>query len=126
MCFLQFLWGVLQINPDRRWTPKQAIKHSFITGAAYNPDFQPPDDEPVPSFTRATPPGRPCIGALTGSGEVPRLPVDAMGPFVPGVYSGAGSARTWHENTVRQGNIGGGMDAEQTRSAPATTRGRGA
>lgn len=48
--FLQFLCGVLQVNPDERWTPLQAAGSSFISGRPYDPKFFPVDDELVPSF----------------------------------------------------------------------------
>lgn len=120
LCFLQFLWGVLQINPDERWTPKQAAQHPFITHSPYDPDFQPPADEPVPSFTRAPLPARAATGLLFGAVAVPRLDPEAMSPSAP---TGGGSARTVHENAVRQRGAGSSMDAEQPRSAPASTRG---
>lgn len=124
LCFLQFLRGVLQLNPDERWTPKQAAHHTFITGACYDPDFQPPPDVPVPSFTTAPLPGPVGVGPLHAAVEVPRLFAEVMGIF--GAYTGGGSARTVQENAVRQRSAGRGMDAEQPRSAPASTRGQGA
>eukprot|EP01155_Anaeramoeba_flamelloides_P014048 Anaeramoba_flamelloidesa341201_43.p1 GENE.a341201_43~~a341201_43.p1 ORF type:complete len:107 (+),score=34.02 a341201_43:22-321(+) len=38
---LHFLIGVLQIDPDLRWTPKEARQHPFITGEAFHPNFRP-------------------------------------------------------------------------------------
>ncbi|KAJ6233311.1 homeodomain interacting protein kinase [Anaeramoeba flamelloides] len=38
---LHFLIGVLQIDPDRRWTPKEAMQHPFITGEDFHPNFRP-------------------------------------------------------------------------------------
>merc|ERR1719230_2429438 len=45
-CFLQFLQGVLNLNPDPRWTPLQAANNPFISGAPYDRNFVPCDDEP--------------------------------------------------------------------------------
>ena len=36
LCFLQFLSGLLRLNPDLRWTPKQAIRF-FAAGDGENP-----------------------------------------------------------------------------------------
>jgi dual specificity protein kinase YAK1 len=30
--FVHFLSGLLQINPDDRWSPDHALRHPFITG----------------------------------------------------------------------------------------------
>eukprot|EP01038_Epipyxis_sp_PR26KG_P010567 gene10567-14194_t len=43
-CFLDFLLGLLNLNPFERWTPKQAIQHPFITNMPYTATFQPPVD----------------------------------------------------------------------------------
>lgn len=125
-CFHQFLWGVLQINPDDRWTPKQAAESPFIANGRYEPNWQVPDDEPVPSFTRNLHPAKSstltaAIGRA-GVGEVPRLPADALTEAQSG-FSGGGSARTWHENLHAQQGSSAGQDSDQSRSAPATTRG---
>lgn len=53
LCFLQFLSGLLQLNPDLRWTPKQASGHPFVLGKPYAPDFRPQPDHPVPNFQKA-------------------------------------------------------------------------
>jgi len=98
-CFLQFLTGVLKLNPEERWTPKQASQQSFITGAPYVPDYVPPPDEAMKA-------------------RVPRLPDDAMG-LGAAPFSGGGSARTRKEST------GSSSCADEgPSSAPATTRGR--
>jgi len=133
--FLQFLEGVLQINPDTRWTPTQASGHPFITGARYDPDFQPIEDEPVPSSTKDLSARRPHRGSLptifsalpspeAAHGEVPRLPAEAMGQLNTGsqASAGGGSARTYNEDVSRQATAGGSDSAEQPRSAPATSR----
>lgn len=39
--FLQFLLGVLDMVPGTRWSPKQAVEHSFISGAPLDATFQP-------------------------------------------------------------------------------------
>jgi len=112
LCFLQFLSGLLQLNPDERWTAKQAAAHPFITQARYDPGFTPPPDEPVPSFA----------GSPTGAARVPRLDPKAMEPL-GGADTGGGSARTSQENAILESRGGDGADAKQPRSAPASTRG---
>lgn len=109
LCFLQFLSGLLQLNPDLRWTPKQASAHPFIIGKAFDPDFSPQADHPVTNFRKAVPPSC-CQGQ---SRPVPMLPKAKLGP----PEEGASSARNWEDK-----NASGGLEGEQIRSAPATTR----
>ncbi|CEO97059.1 hypothetical protein PBRA_005663 [Plasmodiophora brassicae] len=40
-CFIDFLSGMLRIDPHMRWTPAQAAGHPFVTGAAYSGPYIP-------------------------------------------------------------------------------------
>ena len=40
--FIDFLNGLLRLNPLERWSPQQAKKHPFVTGVAWNGPFAPP------------------------------------------------------------------------------------
>jgi serine/threonine protein kinase len=114
LSFLQFLTGLLQINPDLRWTPKQATMHSFISGTPYEPDFQPPpDDDPNPSFSQVPPPSRSV-----------QLPLAAMGPLA------TSNEALMHAAALRQGgawSVSTGASfssASSTGSTPTGGRGR--
>mmetsp|Transcript_69789 Transcript_69789/g.226991 ORF Transcript_69789/g.226991 Transcript_69789/m.226991 type:complete len:1019 (-) Transcript_69789:261-3317(-) len=40
--FLQFLGGVLNLNPEERWTPKEALQHNLVNcEASFDLNFQP-------------------------------------------------------------------------------------
>lgn len=41
LCLLDFLRGVLELNPLKRWTPQQALQHPFITQKKFTGPFQP-------------------------------------------------------------------------------------
>ena len=41
MALIDFLQGVLNLNPLARWSPEQAQKHPFITGEPFNGPFVP-------------------------------------------------------------------------------------
>lgn len=43
--FTDFLLGLLELNPEARWTPFQALRHPFITGAKFLGPFQPEEDQ---------------------------------------------------------------------------------
>lgn len=48
-CFLDFLLGVLRVDPEARWTPRQAASHPFITGQKYAGPYIPvPESRPAP------------------------------------------------------------------------------
>lgn len=40
-CFIDFLKGLLRMDPETRWTPKQARRHPFITSEEYTGPFDP-------------------------------------------------------------------------------------
>ena len=41
-CFVDFLLGILEVDPHARWTPHQAALHPFISGDPFTGPFQPP------------------------------------------------------------------------------------
>ncbi|KAK2964060.1 putative serine/threonine protein kinase [Blattamonas nauphoetae] len=47
--FIDFLRRTLVIDPQQRLTPRQALAHPFISGAAFSEHWQPPPDKPIPS-----------------------------------------------------------------------------
>ncbi|KAK9828210.1 hypothetical protein WJX74_003592 [Apatococcus lobatus] len=54
--FLDFLLGVLDLNPVTRWSPRQAQQHPFVTGTPFTGPFQPlPDARPPPPTSSAVP-----------------------------------------------------------------------
>jgi hypothetical protein len=65
-CFIDFVTGLLRINPLERWTPQQAKNHPFITGQEWNSPYNPlaPQNRYTTSPSRpksktADPPRRP-------------------------------------------------------------------
>ncbi|KAJ5066425.1 homeodomain interacting protein kinase isoform a [Anaeramoeba ignava] len=38
---IHFLFGLLQYDPEKRWTPKEAMQHPFITNQKFTGDFTP-------------------------------------------------------------------------------------
>lgn len=42
LAFIDFLQGLLNLNPIERWSPQQAKRHPFITGEKFTHPFQPP------------------------------------------------------------------------------------
>lgn len=41
-CFADFLGGLLQLNPARRWSPREAAAHPFITREPFVGPYEPP------------------------------------------------------------------------------------
>ena len=52
LAMLHFCEGLLQLDPARRWTPMQSLKHPFITGEPFSGSFRVPDREPSPLGSR--------------------------------------------------------------------------
>lgn len=50
-CFTDFILGLLDLDPNNRWSPRQALTHPFITGGTFDGPFQPQpesvQDEPM-------------------------------------------------------------------------------
>ncbi|KAJ2756532.1 dual specificity protein kinase yak1, partial [Coemansia nantahalensis] len=52
VALIDFLRGLLQLDPDRRWSPRQAAAHPFITGEPFLGHFIPPSDAGTSSGSR--------------------------------------------------------------------------
>ncbi|MCO5610202.1 hypothetical protein L7F22_064438 [Adiantum nelumboides] len=46
LVFVDFLKGLVDMDPLKRWTPNQAEQHPFLTEAPFTGPFQPPPDDP--------------------------------------------------------------------------------
>ena len=92
--FLDFLRGVLAVDPAQRWTPWQALQHPFLTGLPYTGPFTPPV-EPCELRPAARTPRRSTVstgGAANGGGEFGTSPSAAslLGAS-PAGHGGAGA-----------------------------------
>ncbi|WFD36521.1 dual-specificity kinase [Malassezia cuniculi] len=66
--FIDFVSGLLNINPLERWTPQQAKLHPFITGEPFTQPWQPPSVIETPG-PEATPPRR-TVGRASRSSTI--------------------------------------------------------
>ncbi|KAG9246626.1 kinase-like protein [Calycina marina] len=57
VAFIDFVRGLLNINPLERWSPQQAKMHPFITQAKYTGPFVPPMNLKSSSINRSPAPG---------------------------------------------------------------------
>ena len=57
LAFIDFVRGLLNINPLERWSPQQAKLHPFITQSKFTQPFVPPMNPKSPSSTKSPAPG---------------------------------------------------------------------
>src|SRR5438045_6698795 len=57
VAFIDFVRGLLNINPLERWSPQQAKLHPFITQQKYTGPFVPPMNLKSSSINRSPAPG---------------------------------------------------------------------
>jgi dual specificity protein kinase YAK1 len=57
VAFIDFVRGLLNINPLERWSPQQAKLHPFITQQKFTQPFVPPMNLKSPSSTKSPAPG---------------------------------------------------------------------
>lgn len=125
--FLQWLTGVLDLNPEERWTPRMALQHPMLQGAhvqhsrngqtspppVFDPDFKPVRDTCESTLTANYESGRtPSAPSMTYTSE--------GSPVNSAVSSSAGSS---HGGPGMQS--AGKKIPEQLRHARATDRQRG-
>lgn len=84
--FIDFLYGMLKLNPLERWSPQQAKQHPFITGKPWNGPYRPaigpmtierPITGPVGGdISSRTPDAKIRANASTGGKYVPKSSMD--------------------------------------------------
>ena len=57
LAFIDFVRGLLNINPLERWSPQQAKQHPFITQAKFTQPFVPPTNLKTSSINKSPAPG---------------------------------------------------------------------
>eukprot|EP00927_Polykrikos_kofoidii_P048501 TRINITY_DN42777_c0_g1_i1.p1 TRINITY_DN42777_c0_g1~~TRINITY_DN42777_c0_g1_i1.p1 ORF type:complete len:933 (+),score=129.28 TRINITY_DN42777_c0_g1_i1:71-2869(+) len=110
LCLLQFLRGALQLNPAKRWTPKQAALSPFVLGTCYDANFQPPLDDPEPPVTRMpTSPSPASLSAHCGSVAPSFSSGVSSTVSTPTVRDGASAASGGHLQTPQAHGSGTGV-----------------
>ncbi|ELR13981.1 protein kinase domain containing protein [Acanthamoeba castellanii str. Neff] len=66
VAFVDFIEGLLQIDPNERWTAEQAGQHPFVTGQPFTGPWTPPPRKPVTPLI-APPPFGPGVGPTARS-----------------------------------------------------------
>lgn len=104
---IDFIQGLLNQDPIRRWTPHQIRNHPFLTGNPFTGPFEP---DAVPSFVKRAPVKRPLEPAI----DQPPPPM-MMGPPLPGPIQGHAPITLRHHEGPP-----GPVQPPQLNFAPAT------
>eukprot|EP00250_Pteridium_aquilinum_P012763 c20927_g1_i1 orf=110-2953(-) len=113
--FMDFIKGLVNFDPLKRWTPGQAAQHPFVTQRPYTGPFQPPMEAPrVPVHQGMTVDHNPVSGHWLGAGLSPQVSSKAPyfgsphyhgHPFSYGSsYGSAGSHGSFGDGSVGLGN----------------------
>ncbi|KAI5061496.1 hypothetical protein GOP47_0024001 [Adiantum capillus-veneris] len=74
LVFVDFLKGLVDMDPLKRWTPNQAEQHPFLTEAPFTGPFQPPQDVPrLPIRQVMNMDHNPVTGHWFGAGLSPQV-----------------------------------------------------
>ena len=78
---LHCVQGLLLIDPSQRWTPRQALRHPFVTGEPFQTDFSPPlDAEPTKPTCTTSSTGNSASDGFVSSVPHPGAAVGAVLP----------------------------------------------
>ncbi|BEI94681.1 uncharacterized protein CcaverHIS019_0702620 [Cutaneotrichosporon cavernicola] len=87
--FMNFVEGLLNLDPIKRWSPQQASKHPFITGEKYTGPFEPPTAPAKRSTGSSTAPAT----ATTEASAVPATPSSTSSKKYGGLVQSPASGR---------------------------------
>ncbi|KAA8534710.1 hypothetical protein F0562_032227 [Nyssa sinensis] len=75
LALIDFLRGLVEFDPAKRWSPLQASKHPFVTGEPFTCPFKPPLETPrVPVSQNVTVDHHPAGGHWFAAGLSPNIP----------------------------------------------------
>ncbi|KAG0064312.1 dual specificity protein kinase yak1 [Linnemannia elongata] len=91
--FINFLQGLLNLNPIERWSPHQAKLHPFITGEPFTGNFIPPTIPKKPATAENSARLEPTLPGKSTKNRSGSLSVSVSTPTLSGsLGSGAGSS----------------------------------
>ncbi|CAN6246434.1 unnamed protein product [Urochloa humidicola] len=74
LALVDFLRGLVEFDPNKRWSPLQASNHPFITGEAFTGPYEPVQETPrIPVGRAAVVDHNPGGGHLLGAGLSPQV-----------------------------------------------------
>ncbi|XP_020094788.1 homeodomain-interacting protein kinase 2-like isoform X2 [Ananas comosus] len=135
VALVDFLRGLLELDPERRWSPLQALHHPFITGELLTCPYEPPSEtRRKPIFDAVTVDHNPGWGHWLANGLSPQ--VVAMNKSIPqnsphlskvplsygSSYSSLGSYGSCIDNTGLRSSYNG-MNSGPIYSSPLGPRG---
>nr|CAB3447629.1 unnamed protein product [Digitaria exilis] len=108
LALVDFLRGLVEFDPNKRWSPLQASYHPFITGEAFTGPYEPVQETPrIPVGRAAVVDHNPGGGHLLGAGLSPQVGSinrclrlnNALQPKIPLSYgSSCGSHCSFNDN----------------------------
>ncbi|KAL6912273.1 hypothetical protein ACP4OV_001078 [Aristida adscensionis] len=119
LALVDFLRGLVEFDPNKRWSPLQASYHPFITGEAFTGPYEPVLETPrIPVGRAAVVDHNPGGGHLLGAGLSPQVGSvsrclrfnNALQPKVPFSYGSScgsfGSHGSFNENANLESSYG--------------------
>lgn len=80
--FIHFLKGLVNFDPSKRWTPRQAAQHPFVTEEPFTGSFQPPAETPRPPIHQGmTIDHNPVSGHWIWAGFSPKVSTNPILPY---------------------------------------------
>ncbi|KAF9117772.1 dual specificity protein kinase yak1 [Mortierella sp. 14UC] len=99
--FINFLQGLLNLNPIERWSPHQAKLHPFITGEPFTGNFIPPTIPKKPATAENSARLEPTLPGKSTKSRSGSLSTSVSAPTLSGsLASGAGSSSWQHSGTT--------------------------
>ncbi|KAG0600413.1 hypothetical protein M758_11G031900 [Ceratodon purpureus] len=123
-CFIDFLSGLIECDPRKRWSPQQAVKHPFITDEPYTGPYVPAPETPrTPVHHGLLLDHRGAAGHWVGAGLSPQVGGLNTGPRYDAIsqqhsnhysrassFGSAGSFGSFGEGLAVDANFGSYVD----------------
>ncbi|KAG0302110.1 Homeodomain-interacting protein kinase 3 [Linnemannia gamsii] len=101
--FINFLQGLLNLNPIERWSPHQAKLHPFITGEPFTGNFVPPTIPKKPATAENSARLEPTLPGKSTKNRSGSLSISASTPILSGSLGGGTGSSSWQQQQQQPG-----------------------
>ncbi|KAJ7566915.1 hypothetical protein O6H91_02G124000 [Diphasiastrum complanatum] len=110
VCFVDFIRGLVQFDPVKRWTPNQAASHPFVTEQPFSEPYKPlPETARTPVCQAMAVKHNPGSGHWFGAGLSPRVNSNRGFQYNPPVQAHRLSYASSHGSYGSVGSYGDGI-----------------
>ncbi|KAF8928091.1 dual specificity protein kinase yak1 [Haplosporangium gracile] len=120
--FINFLQGLLNLNPIERWSPHQAKLHPFITGEPFTGNFIPPTIPKKAATAENSARLEPTLPGKSTKSRSGSLSASVSTPSLSGSLGGGAGSSSWQQQQQKQQAGAAASALKSSKTEPASSQ----